>query len=151
MLLQKMALFHSFLWLSICIPCVWVRNWLVAQQTQVRSLGGKGLLEEVMATHCSILAWRIPWTEERCRLVHRVTKSWTHMKQLRTHSSRCMCHSCFIRSSVDGHLHCFHVLAIINSAAMNLGCIYLFKLWFSLDICPRVELLDYMVALFLVL
>ena len=31
---------------------------------QVPSLGGKGPLEEGMATHSSILAWRIPWTEE---------------------------------------------------------------------------------------
>ena len=30
----------------------------------VQSLGREGLLEEVMATHSSILAWRIPWTEE---------------------------------------------------------------------------------------
>ena len=30
-------------------------------------------------------------------------------------------HSFFIYSSVDGHLHCFHVLAIINSAAVNMG------------------------------
>ena len=30
----------------------------------VRSLGREGPLEEGMATHCSILAWRIPWTEE---------------------------------------------------------------------------------------
>ena len=30
----------------------------------VQSLGRKDLLEEVMATHSSILAWRIPWTEE---------------------------------------------------------------------------------------
>ena len=31
---------------------------------RVRSLGGKDLLEKEMATHSSILAWRIPWTEE---------------------------------------------------------------------------------------
>ena len=31
---------------------------------QVQSLGGEDALEEGMATHSSILAWRIPWTEE---------------------------------------------------------------------------------------
>ena len=31
---------------------------------QVRSLGREDTLEEGLATHCSILAWRIPWTEE---------------------------------------------------------------------------------------
>ena len=34
------------------------------QETWVRSLGWEDLLEEEMATHCSILAWKIPWTEE---------------------------------------------------------------------------------------
>ena len=34
------------------------------QETQVRSLGGEDALEKEMATHSSILAWRIPWTEE---------------------------------------------------------------------------------------
>ena len=33
------------------------------QKTQVRSLGGKYLLEKEIATHSSTLAWRIPWTE----------------------------------------------------------------------------------------
>ena len=34
------------------------------QETQVRSLGGEDPLEKEMATQSSILAWRIPWTEE---------------------------------------------------------------------------------------
>ena len=34
------------------------------QETQVRSLGPEDPLEEEMATHSSILAWEIPWTEE---------------------------------------------------------------------------------------
>ena len=34
------------------------------RDTWVRSLGGKDRLEKEMATHSSILAWEIPWTEE---------------------------------------------------------------------------------------
>ena len=34
------------------------------QETQVQSLGREELLEKEMATHSSILAWKIPWTEE---------------------------------------------------------------------------------------
>ena len=34
------------------------------QETQILSLGWEDPLEEEMATHSSILAWRIPWTEE---------------------------------------------------------------------------------------
>ena len=34
------------------------------QDTRVQSLGWEDLLEKEMATHSSILAWRIPWTEE---------------------------------------------------------------------------------------
>ena len=36
--------------------------------TQIQSLGWEDLLEEDMASHSSILAWRIPWTEEPSRL-----------------------------------------------------------------------------------
>ena len=38
------------------------------QETQVRSLGREDPLEEEMATHSSILAWKIPVTEEPSRL-----------------------------------------------------------------------------------
>ena len=39
-----------------------------------------------MITHSSILAWRIPWTEELGRPVHRVAQCWTQMKQLSMHA-----------------------------------------------------------------
>ena len=39
-----------------CLPAM--------RETWARSLGGEGPLEKGMATHPSILAWRIPWTEE---------------------------------------------------------------------------------------
>ena len=45
--------------LRICLPM---------QEMQVQSLGQEDALEEEMATHHSILAWKIPWTEEPGRL-----------------------------------------------------------------------------------
>ena len=41
-----------------------VKNLPTMQETQVRSLGWEDPLEKGMATHSSILDWRIPWTEE---------------------------------------------------------------------------------------
>jgi len=41
-----------------------VKNPPAVQETWVRSLGWEDPLEEGMATHSNILAWRIPWTEE---------------------------------------------------------------------------------------
>ena len=41
-----------------------VKNQLAMQETRVRSLGQEDPLAEEVATHSSILAWRIPWTEE---------------------------------------------------------------------------------------
>ena len=41
-----------------------LKNLPAIQETQVRSLGREDPLEKEMATHSSILAWRIPWTEE---------------------------------------------------------------------------------------
>ena len=41
-----------------------VKNLPAIQETQVRSLGREDPLEKAIATHSSILAWRIPWTEE---------------------------------------------------------------------------------------
>ena len=43
-----------------CLPIMW--------ETRVQTLGQEGLLEKEMATHSSILAWKIPCTEEPGRL-----------------------------------------------------------------------------------
>ena len=42
-----------------------VKNLTAVQKTQVLSLGQEDPLEKEMATHSSVLAWKIPWTEER--------------------------------------------------------------------------------------
>ena len=48
------------------------------QETWVLSLGQEDPLKKEMEIHSSILAWRIPWTEEPGgATVHGVTKSWT--------------------------------------------------------------------------
>ena len=56
-------------------------------ETRVQSLDQDDPLEEGMATQSSILAWRIPQTEELGRAtVHRVAKSQTRLEQLGTHA-----------------------------------------------------------------
>ena len=45
-----------------------VKNLPAMQETRVQFLGREDPLEEGMATHSSLLAWRIPWTEEPGRL-----------------------------------------------------------------------------------
>ena len=45
-----------------------VKRLPAVRETQVPSLGWEDLLEKEMATHSSILAWKIPWTEEPGRL-----------------------------------------------------------------------------------
>ena len=53
-----------------CLPAM--------QETRVLSLGQADPLEKEMATHSSILVWRISWTEEPGKaIVHDVAKSWT--------------------------------------------------------------------------
>ena len=61
-------------------------------ETWVWSLGWEDPMEEDMATHSSILAWRIPWTEEIGRLWSTGSqKSWPWLKQLRKHIHMSSC------------------------------------------------------------
>ena len=68
-----------------------VKNLPAMQETQVQSLGREDLLEKGMATHSSILAWRIPWTGEPGGLqstgLQRVRHDWA--TNTHTHTVRC--------------------------------------------------------------
>ena len=54
-----------------------VKNPPAMRETWVQSLGWEDPLEEGMATHSSVLAWRIPWTEEPGGLHSVRSQSWT--------------------------------------------------------------------------
>ena len=67
------------LWASLVAQTV--KNLPAMRETQDRSLGQEDPLEKIMATHSSILAWRIPWTREaRQATVHGVAKSRTRLR-----------------------------------------------------------------------
>ena len=57
----------------------------------------------------------------------------------------------FICSTVVEHLGCLSILAVVNNAAMNIGCMYFFKLasLFSSDIYPAVKFLDRVLLFFI--
>ena len=60
------------------------------QKTQVQYLGQEDPLEKEMATHSSILAWRIPWTEEPGGLQSMGSQSWTQVNaHIRVHTPLC--------------------------------------------------------------
>ena len=56
-----------------------VKNTPAMQETQVLSLSQEDPLEKEKATHSSIFAWEIPWTEEPGWLLHGVSESWTQL------------------------------------------------------------------------
>ena len=92
---RNFHLFRCLIWGSL-IPAVWacqvglmVKNWLPmqeTQETQVRSLDQEGPLQEGMATHSSILAWRIPWTEKPGGLQSTGSQRVTRLQRLSTHA-----------------------------------------------------------------
>ena len=60
------------------LPAMW--------ETWVRFLGQEDPLEEGMATHSNILAWRMPWTEELGRLQSMGSQNPTQLKKLKMHA-----------------------------------------------------------------
>ena len=70
----------SVVWASLAAQTV--KNLPAMQETQVQSLSWEDPLEKGMATHSSILAWRIPWTEETGGLQSMEShKSWTRLSK----------------------------------------------------------------------
>ena len=65
------------LWASLTVQTV--KSLPAMWDNQVLPLVWEDLLEKEMATHSSILVWKIPWAEEPGRLqsIHGVAKSWT--------------------------------------------------------------------------
>ena len=59
-----MKLERSFWIARVSLVAQWVKSLPAVQDSSVRSLALEDPLEKEMATHSSILAWRIPWTEE---------------------------------------------------------------------------------------
>ena len=59
-----------------------VENLPVRQETWVQSLGQEDPLEKGMATHSSILAWRIPWTEDKQSVIIAITSNDNDNQQL---------------------------------------------------------------------
>ena len=88
----------SLLFPSALLMAHQVKNLPTMQETQemwVRSLGQEGLLENEMETHSSILAWKIPRTEEPGGgTIQRVSKNWTQLSL-----QVCLC-CLFLRHSV---------------------------------------------------
>ena len=79
-----------------------VKNLPAMQETQVWSLGQEDSLEKRMATHSSVLAWRIPWPEEPWWVtIHGVTKSdMTETNTFTFHVSHCI--TIVVNSSLPG-------------------------------------------------
>ena len=71
---KQLCLLRPSLYINSICPLIYslvvqmVKNLPAMQEMQVQSLGWEDPLEKGMATHSSILAWRIPWTEEPDRL-----------------------------------------------------------------------------------
>ena len=55
------------------------KNLAAVQEMQVQSLGEEDPLEKGLATHSSILAWKMPWTEEAGKLQSMGSQSWTQL------------------------------------------------------------------------
>ena len=108
MLSNHLILCHPVFLLPFLISQM-VKNLPAMQETWVQSLVQKDPLEKGMATHSSILAWRIPWTEEPGRLQsmgsQRVRHDWvTFYLRFSYNSLFCLCIYFFLLFSDFKHI-----------------------------------------------
>ena len=95
------------------------------QQTQVRSLSTEDPLEKGMATHSSILAWRIPWTKEPGELQSMGSQRVGHDWATNTFTSLSMMPSCNEFGSVSSSLNFWNSLRRIGINSYMFGIILL--------------------------
>ena len=105
-----------------------------AYKTQVRSLGWEDSLQEGMATHSSILAWRIPWTEETGRLQsigsQRVRHDWSDLASTQSHNELQYLSFCFwsisfsmVSSRLIHVVVCIRVSFIFKAEWYSIACL----------------------------
>ena len=92
------------MWASLVAQMV--KNLLAMLETRVWSLGWEDPLEEEMATYSSILAWRIPWTEE---------PGW-----LQSMGSQKVRHDWVTKPSTHTNEHSTHVLCLVIQSSLTL-------------------------------
>ena len=99
----------------------WVKNLLAEQETQemwVQSLGREPPLEEEMATHYGILAWRIPWTEEPGGAT---TESNTN-EELSTPNICIRYHGTFVTVEKPTLTHHYHTNPVVSTRVCSQCC-----------------------------
>ena len=83
-----------------------VKHLPTMQETWVQSLGQEDLLEKEMAIHSSILAWKIPWTEEPGRLQSMGSQKSDTTESLSMYAHMCIVHGVVV-AHCDFHLHVY--------------------------------------------
>ena len=100
---------YQLAWASLVVQMV--RNQPAMRKTQVQSLGWEDPLEKEMETHSSILAWRIPWTEEPGGLQSRGSQRVGHDLVTNTHTHQ------LVQCLILGTVSCFHQESILQRQA----------------------------------
>ena len=72
--------------------------------------------------------------QQQCSIVHTHHIFFIHSRTPHMHTH----HTFFIHSSVDGHLDCFHVVANVNCAAVNIGMLISFQITVFCGYVPRI-------------
>ena len=123
----------QYSWASLVAQMV--KNLPAMCETWVRSLDWEDPLEKGMATHSSILAWKIPWTEEPGRLqsmgLQRVRHNWVTFT-LRSYKLGILEDFCLIIYCVIAVLCTVHRLILLTFFFSQLSSIHLFFLTYSL-------------------
>ena len=152
---------HSFLWLSN-IPCEELTHWKRLWCWEGSGAGREGDDRGWDGWMASLTQWTWVWVNSRSWWwtgrpgvlqfmgSQRVRHDWATELNWTEYSIVYIYHNFFIHSSVNGHLGCFHVLAVVNSAAMNSGIHVSFSSLVSSGYVPRVRMLGHMAVLFLV-